>query len=150
MKTPTMIRPVEILLVEDSPTDVLMTKRSLEASKLLQHLNVVSDGVEAIAFLHREGKYSYAPRPDLVLLDLNLPKKNGHEVLEEIKSDEKLKTIPVIILTTSLGEEDILKSYGLHANCYITKPVDFGKFVDVVKQIESFWFTVVTLPSERT
>ncbi len=145
-----MIRPVEILLVEDSPTDVLMTKRSLEASKLLQHLNVVSDGVEAIAFLHREGKYSYAPRPDLVLLDLNLPKKNGHEVLEEIKSDEKLKTIPVIILTTSLGEEDILKSYGLHANCYITKPVDFGKFVDVVKQIESFWFTVVTLPSERT
>jgi two-component system, chemotaxis family, response regulator Rcp1 len=141
--------PVEILLVEDSPTDALLAKEALEYSKILNNLHLAQDGVEAIDFLRKEGKFQDAPRPHLVLLDLNLPKKDGREVLEEIKTDEHLKRIPVVVLTTSKNEADILKAYGLHANCYIVKPVDFEKFADVVQQIENFWFSVVTLPGEQ-
>jgi two-component system, chemotaxis family, response regulator Rcp1 len=137
---------VEILLVEDSPTDVLLAKEALECSKIVNHLHTVSDGVEAMAFLRREGKYEHAPRPGLILLDLNLPKKDGREVLAQIKTDDKLKRIPVVVLTTSKSEADVLKAYGLHANCYIVKPVDFEKFAGVVLSIEHFWFAVVTLP----
>ncbi|HYE38068.1 response regulator [Methylocaldum sp.] len=142
------MKPVNILLVEDSPTDVLLTQEALESAKLLTELFIVEDGVEAIAFLRREGKYADAPRPDLILLDLNLPKKDGREVLAEIKSDANLKMIPVVVMTVSRAEEDILRAYGLHANCYITKPVHFESFVKVVQAIESFWFTVVSLPSQ--
>jgi two-component system response regulator len=141
-----VIKPVDILLVEDSPTDVLLTEEALEHSKVLNNLHVVDDGVEAMAFLHREGKYADAPRPDLVLLDLNLPRKDGREVLTEMKSEENLKRIPVVVLTTSRAEEDIARAYGAHANCYIAKPVDFDQFADVVRTIENFWFTVVVLP----
>ena len=140
------IRPIEILLVEDSPTDVLMTQEALDQAKVLNNLHTVEDGVEALAFLYRQGQYATVPRPDLILLDLNLPKKNGQEVLAELKADEELRTIPVVILTTSEAEEDILKSYGLYANCYISKPVDFASFVEVVRNIRHFWFNVVTLP----
>ena len=143
----TTMRPIEILLVEDSPTDVLLAQEALEQGKVLNNLHVVSDGVEALSFLRREGAFGDAVVPDLILLDLNLPRKDGREVLEEIKKDEKLKRIPVVVLTTSRAEEDILKAYGLHANCYITKPVDFAQFVDVIKTIETFWFTVVSLPT---
>jgi chemotaxis family two-component system response regulator Rcp1 len=146
---PKGIQPVEILLVEDSPTDVLLAKEALEYSKIAHNLHSAPDGVEAMAFLRKEGKYSDAPRPGLILLDLNLPKKDGREVLAEIKSDEKLKRIPVVVLTTSKSEVDVLKAYGLHANCYIVKPVDFEKFAEVVKSIENFWFSVVTLPGEH-
>lgn len=139
-------RPVEILLVEDSPTDVLLAKEALESSKLANNLHVVNDGVEAMAFLHREGTYSESPCPDLILLDLNLPKKDGREVLSEIKEDDRLKRIPVVVLTTSKDETDVLKAYGLHANCYVVKPVDFEKFAEIVQSIENFWFSVVTLP----
>jgi two-component system response regulator len=142
-------RPAEILLVEDSPTDALLAKEALEFSKVFNNLQIVPDGMEAMAYLRREGQYAHAPRPDLILLDLNLPKKDGREVLEEIKSDERLKRIPVVILTTSKDEGDVLKSYGLHANCYIVKPVDFEKFAEIVKHIESFWFVVVTLPMKN-
>jgi two-component system response regulator len=142
-----VIRPIEILLVEDSPTDVLLAREALEHAKVLNNLQVVSDGVEAIAYLRHEGKYADAVRPDLILLDLNLPRKDGREVLSEIKSDENLKRLPVVVLTTSKAEEDILRAYGLHANCYVTKPVDFDQFADVVKAIETFWFTVVALPT---
>ncbi len=142
------MKPVNVLLVEDSPTDVLITREALEEAKLLTELHVVEDGVEAIAFLRREGKYAGMPRPDLIILDLNLPRKDGREVLAEIKCDENLKIIPVVVMTISQAEEDILKAYGLHANCYITKPVHFESFVKVVHAIESFWFTVVSLPSE--
>jgi len=145
---PKGLQLVEILLVEDSPTDVLLAKEALEYSKVVNNLHTVPDGVEAIAFLRKEGKYQDAPRPGLILLDLNLPRKDGREVLAEIKNDEKLKRIPVVVLTTSKSEVDILKAYGLHANCYIVKPVDFEKFADVVKNIENFWFSVVTLPGE--
>src|SRR5271154_4802944 len=145
---PKGLQPVEILLVEDSPTDVLLAKEALEYSKHANNLHVVPDGVEAMAFLRREGKYEDAPRPGLVLLDLNLPKMDGREVLAEIKNDEKLKRIPVIVLTTSKSEADVMKDYGLHANCYIVKPVDFEKFADVVQTIENFWFAVVTLAVE--
>jgi CheY-like chemotaxis protein len=141
-------RPIEILLVEDSPTDAMMTREAFELSKVLNQLNVVEDGVEAVAYLNRTGKYSECARPDVILLDLNLPRKNGLEVLSEIKSSDALKTIPVVVLTTSKADEDIVKSYGRHANCYITKPVDFSKLVDVVGSIREFWFTVVTLPPE--
>jgi len=141
------IKPVEILLVEDSPTDALLAKEALEYSKVCNHLHIVVDGVEALAFLRRQGKYADAPRPDLILLDLNLPKKDGREVLKEIKGDEQLRLIPVVVLTTSTQEADVLKAYGFHANCYIVKPVDFEKFADVVKTIENFWFAVVTLPT---
>lgn len=140
--------PVEILLVEDSPTDVLLAKEALEFSKIVNRLHVVTDGVDAMAFLRKEGPYRDVPRPSLILLDLNLPKKDGREVLAEIKSDESLKRIPVVVLTTSKSEADILKAYGLYANCYIVKPVDFGTFVEVMSQLEYFWFNVVTLAEE--
>jgi chemotaxis family two-component system response regulator Rcp1 len=142
------MKPINVLLVEDSPTDVLLTQEALETAKLLTELHIVADGVEAIAFLRQEGKYAGVPRPDLILLDLNLPKKDGREVLAEIKSDPGLRLIPVVVMTVSKAEEDILKAYGLHANCYVTKPVHFESFVEVVRAIESFWFTVVTLPAE--
>jgi CheY-like chemotaxis protein len=141
------VRPIEILLVEDSPTDVLMTQEALDHAKVLNNLHMVEDGVEALAFLYRQGQYATARRPVLILLDLNLPKKNGQEVLAELKADEELRFIPVVILTTSEAEEDVLKSYGLYANCYISKPVDFASFVEVVRNIRHFWFNVVTLPS---
>ncbi len=139
-------RPVEILLVEDSPTDTRLTIEALHEGKVANNLTHVEDGVEALAFLRREGRYASAPRPDLILLDLNLPRKDGREVLEELKNDPTLKTIPVVVLTTSRADQDILRSYQLHANCYITKPVDFKQFLDVVHTIERFWLTVVTLP----
>ena len=141
-------RPVKILLVEDNPGDVRLTQEAFKENKVRNSLSVVEDGLEAMAFLHRAGKYTEAPRPDLILLDLNLPKKDGREVLAEIKEDPKLKSIPVVVLTTSKAEEDIIKSYNLHANCYITKPVDLEQFITVVKSIEDFWLTVVKLPSE--
>jgi len=141
-----MGKPVEVLLVEDNPGDVRLTLEALKEGKVNNHLSVVEDGVEALAFLRREGKYADASRPDLILLDLNLPKKDGREVLAEIKTDEDLKRIPVVVLTTSKAEEDILKTYNLHANCYITKPVDFDQFVIVVRLVEDFWFTIVKLP----
>src|SRR4051794_28214029 len=133
------VKPIEILLVEDSPADVDLTREALEDAKVHNNLNVVNDGVEALAFLRREGVHAAAPRPDLILLDLNLPKKDGREVLAEIKADPILRRIPVVILTTSQAEQDILKSYDLHANCYISKPVDLDAFVDVVRSIEGFW-----------
>jgi two-component system response regulator len=141
-----IIKPVDILLVEDSPTDMLLTEEALVHSKVLNNLHVVEDGVEAMAFLRREGKYADVPRPDLILLDLNLPRKDGREVLTEIKADENLKRIPVVVLTTSRAEEDVARAYGAHANCYIAKPVDFDQFTEVVRTIENFWFTVVVLP----
>ena len=143
---PKKLVPVEILLVEDSPTDALLAKEALEYSKIVNSLHTVPDGVEAMAFLRREGKYANSPRPGLILLDLNLPRKDGREVLSEVKNDELLKRIPVVVLTTSKSEIDILKAYGLHANCYIVKPVDFEKFAEVVSNIENFWFAIVTLP----
>lgn len=139
-------KPVDILLVEDSPTDVLLAQEALETAKVLNHLHVAIDGVEAMQYLRREPPYEKATRPDLILLDLNLPRKDGREVLAEIKVDPVLKTIPVVVLTTSKAEEDILRAYGLHANCYVTKPVDFDQFSQVVKAIENFWFTIVSLP----
>ena len=139
-------RPAEVLLVEDSPGDVRLTREALKEGKVRNNLSVVSDGVEAMEFLRREGKYAQAPRPDIVLLDLNMPRKDGREVLAEMKSDESLKRIPVVILTTSEAEQDILKTYDLHANCYLTKPVDLEQFITVVKSIEDFWLTIVTLP----
>jgi CheY-like chemotaxis protein len=141
-------RPVEILLVEDSPGDVRLTREALHEGKIRNNLSVVPDGVEALAFLRREGRYAGAPRPDVILLDLNLPRKDGREVLAEIKADDRLRRIPVVILTTSADERDIMRAYELHANCYITKPVDFEQFIGVVQAIESFWLTVVTLPGE--
>lgn len=146
MKIQSNVRPIEILLVEDSPTDVLLAREALEYSKLINNLHVVEDGVKAMEFLHRVGQYSEMPRPDLVLLDLNLPRKDGREVLAEIKGDESLKLIPVVILTTSQDESDIMAAYGNYANCYISKPVDFNQFVDVIKSVENFWLMVVTLP----
>jgi CheY-like chemotaxis protein len=139
-------RPVEILLVEDNPGDAELTLETLRESKLLNHMSVVDDGVEAMAYLRREGRYLDAVRPDLILLDLNLPKKDGREVLAEIKTDERLRRIPVVVLTTSSAEQDILKTYDLHANCYITKPVNLDQFIAVVKAIGEFWFTIVKLP----
>ncbi|MDY6964705.1 MAG: response regulator [Halobacteriota archaeon] len=139
-------RPINILLAEDNPGDVRLTQEAFKEGKLRNKLYVTGDGVEAMAFLKREGEYADVPRPDLILLDLNMPRKNGREVLEEIKTDDELKRIPVVILTTSKAEEDILKTYNLHANCYISKPVDMDQFIDVVKLIENFWFTVVKLP----
>ena len=143
------LRAIEILLVEDSPTDVLMTEEALKYAKVLNNLHVVENGVDAMAFLRREGAYAGAPRPDLILLDLNLPRKDGREVLADIKADPVLKIIPVVVLTTSKAEEDVVKAYGLHANCYVTKPVDFASFAEVVRSIEQFWFTVVTLPTTQ-
>ena len=137
---------LHILLVEDSPTDVMMTREALEYYKVLNPLHVVEDGVEAMQYLRREGKYCAAPRPGLIILDLNLPRKSGREVLEDVKTDPELMNIPVVVLTTSKSEEDVVRSYGLHANCYITKPIDFTKFVDVVRSISEFWLGIVTLP----
>jgi len=139
-------KPIEILLVEDSPSDATLTIEALEAGKVVNKLNLVEDGVEAMAYLKCEGKYAKATRPDLIMLDLNLPRKDGREVLAELKNDPELKTIPIIVLTTSRSDKDILQSYQLNANCFITKPVDFQQFIDVVKTIEKFWLTVVTLP----
>jgi len=144
----TPIRPVEILLVEDSASDADLTEEALSEGKVLNHLHWVQDGVEALAFLHRQGKYSDAPRPDLILLDLNLPKKDGRDVLAQIKADPSLKLIPVVILTTSAAERDILRTYELNANCYVTKPIDLEQFISVVKLIEEFWLALVKLPSE--
>jgi len=138
--------PIEILLVEDNPGDVRLTREALRDSKLHNRLSVVEDGVEALAFLKREGHYNDSPRPDIILLDLNLPRKSGREVLEEIKQDEVLKRIPVVVLTTSEDERDVMASYNLHANCYITKPVDFSQFIIIVRNIKEFWFTIVRLP----
>ena len=138
--------PVEILLVEDNPGDVRLTKEALKEGKVYNNLHWAKDGVEAMEFLRQEGKHAKAPRPDIILLDLNLPKKDGREVLAFIKSDSRFKHIPVVILTTSEAEEDVLKSYELHANCYVTKPVDLEKFIHVVQSIDRFWLTVVTLP----
>ena len=138
--------PVEILLVEDNPGDERLTREALKEGKVYNNLHWVKDGVEAMEFLYRRGKYRDAPRPDIILLDLNLPKKDGREVLQEIKADDALKRIPVVVLTTSKAEEDVLKTYNLHANCYVTKPVDLEKFIVVVRSIDIFWLTVVTLP----
>ena len=143
------IKPIEILLVEDSPSDTTLTIEALAAGKVANRLNNVEDGVEAMAYLRREGKYKKATRPDLIMLDLNLPRKDGREVLADLKSDPALKIIPVIILTTSRLDEDILRSYELNANCYITKPVDFEHFIDVVESIDNFWLSIVTLPPKK-
>ncbi|MFQ5596865.1 MAG: response regulator [Nitrospiria bacterium] len=146
MSHQTIDAQIDILLVEDSPGDVRLTQEALKEGKVLNRLSVVGDGVEAMDFLRREGEYAAAPRPDMILLDLNLPKKDGREVLQEIKGDPALRRIPVVILTTSKAEEDILKTYDLHANCYVTKPVDLDQFIGVVKNIEDFWLTIVKLP----
>jgi CheY-like chemotaxis protein len=143
-----LLHAIEILLVEDSPTDRLIAIEALQSSKLINSLNVVENGVDAMAYLRREGKYRDARRPDLVLLDLNLPKKDGREVLEEIKTDPVLKFIPVVVLTTSKSDEDLLRAYGNHANSYITKPVDFPRFTDALRSLGGYWFEVVTLPPE--
>jgi chemotaxis family two-component system response regulator Rcp1 len=138
----------EVLLVEDNPGDVRLTREALKDAKVHINLHVTSDGVEAMAFLNREGEYAEVPRPDMILLDLNLPRKDGRQVLEEIKATPALMTIPIVILTTSESEEDILRSYRLHANCYISKPVDLDGFLTVVKCIDNFWLTIVKLPHE--
>jgi two-component system, chemotaxis family, response regulator Rcp1 len=142
-------RPVEILLVEDNPGDVRLTIEALRESKVRNNLHQARDGVEAMAFLQREGAFEAAVRPDLILLDLNLPRKDGREVLGEIKADPELKSIPVVVLTTSTAEQDVLQSYKLQANCYISKPVDLEQFITVVRSIEDFWLTIVTLPHNR-
>jgi CheY-like chemotaxis protein len=139
-------RPIEILLVEDSPSDTDLTIEALKDFKVRNNVSVVEDGVQALQFLRREPPYAEAPRPDMIMLDLNLPRKDGREVLAEIKADENLKTIPIVVLTTSRAEQDVLRAYQLNANCYINKPVDFNQFLDVVRSIESFWLFVVTLP----
>lgn len=141
------VEPINILLVEDNPGDVRLTVEALREGKVHNQLSVARDGVEALAFLRQEGQFAESPRPDVILLDLNLPKKDGREVLAEIKADERLRRIPVVVLTTSKAEEDILRSYALHANCYVTKPVDLEQFITVVRSIEDFWFSIVRLPS---
>lgn len=138
-------RPISVLLVEDNPGDVRLTKEAFKEGKIAVNLSVVMDGVEATKYLNKEGEYADVPTPDLILLDLNLPKKDGREVLQDIKTDPKLKRIPVVILTTSNAEQDIMHSYDLHANCYINKPVDFDKFFDVIEKIEEFWLSTVIL-----
>ena len=149
MTDATKATPVEILLVEDNPGDVRLTKEALKEGKVYSNLHWAKDGVEALEFLRHQGKFADVPRPDIILLDLNLPKKDGREVLSEIKNDDDLKRIPVVILTTSKAEEDVLRSYQLHANCYVTKPVDLDKFIVVVQSIDKFWLTVVTLPNGK-
>ena len=139
---------VEILLAEDNPGDVKLTQKALEEGRLVNNLSVVNDGVEAMTFLRNEGEYADAPRPDLVLLDLNMPRKDGREVLEEIKADEELRRIPVVVLTSSDAEEDVVRSYELHANAYLTKPVDFDGFLETLGRLEEFWLQVVKLPPE--
>jgi CheY-like chemotaxis protein len=141
-------RPIEVLLVEDNPADVRLTQEAFKEGRVTNHLNIVNDGVEAMEFLRRTGVYQDAPKPDLILLDLNLPKKSGREVLAEIKADPMLRRIPVMILSTSKADQDLHKAYNLHANCYITKPVDLDQFMNVVRSIEHFWFNIVTLPPD--
>ncbi len=145
-----MIKPIEILLIEDNPGDVRLTEEALKEGKVTNNLIVAKDGEEALDCLYRRRKFANCPRPDLILLDLNLPKKDGREVLETIKTDDNLKQIPVIILTTSKAEEDILRSYQHHANCYITKPIDIDEFLRVVRLTEDFWLTIVQLPTRTT
>ena len=144
----TMLKPIEILLVEDNPGDADLARDALEHSKMKNNLYVAEDGVEAMNYLKKEGKYKNATHPDLILLDLNLPKKDGRQVLAEIKADDRLKRIPVVILTTSKDEADVMQSYNLHANCYITKPIDLKQFMKVVKSIEDFWLSIVVLPPD--
>jgi two-component system, chemotaxis family, response regulator Rcp1 len=141
-------KPIEILLIEDNRADVRLTIEALKEAKIANRLTVLEDGVEAMAFLRREGQYAEAPRPDLMLLDLNLPRKDGREVLAEVKADPDLRRVPIVVLTTSQAEEDVLRAYNLHANCYITKPVDFRQFMKVVRSIEEFWLAVVRLPRD--
>jgi CheY-like chemotaxis protein len=148
MRTRIAFKPVEILVVEDSKGDIGLIEEVFEDAKIGNIIHIVEDGEEAIDFLRGKGQFSGSPRPDIILLDLNLPKKDGREVLEEVKGDDELKNIPIVVLTTSKAEEDILKSYNLHANAYITKPVDFDQFLDVVKSIENFWLEIVKLPSK--
>ena len=138
--------PIEILLVEDNPGDARLTLEAMREAKVRNRIHVVEDGVEAMEFLRRQGRFGEAPRPDLILLDLNLPRKDGREVLAEVKADPELKRIPVVVLTTSRAEEDVLRAYNLHANCYVTKPVDLEQFMKIVGQIDEFWVKVVTLP----
>ena len=140
---------VDILLVEDNPGDVRLTKEALKDAKVLNDIYVARDGVEAMEFMHREGSFANVPIPDLILLDLNLPRKDGREVLAEIKKDPKLKHIPIVVLTTSKADEDIIKTYNLHANAYITKPVDINRFVEIMHALEEFWFTIVKLPPKE-
>jgi CheY-like chemotaxis protein len=148
MMNPHLAHPIEILLVEDSPSDTELTVEALANGKICNHLSIVDDGVKALEFLRHQGAYTDAPRPDLILLDLNLPRKDGREVLAETKTDPLLQNIPIVVLTTSEAERDVLRAYELHANCYISKPVDFKQFLKVVNAIESFWLTVVKLPSQ--
>ena len=145
---PKSLRHAEILLVEDNPADVLMTRAAFEDFKIANSLHVVEDGVEALAYLHQEGAFTDVPRPDLIMLDLNLPRKNGREVLAEIKADPALRSIPVVVLTTSNAERDVMQAYELHANCYIVKPVGFANFIEAIQSIKNYWFSLVTLPSE--
>lgn len=144
----TVGRPIEVLLVEDSPGDVRLTREALREGKIRNNLSHVPDGVEAMAFLRHEGQYADVPKPDIVLLDLNMPRKDGREVLAEMKADPRLKRIPVVVLTTSEAEQDILKTYDLHANCYLTKPVDLDQFISIVRSVENFWLQLVKLPRE--
>ncbi len=146
MSPPQLLNAIDVLLVDDDPGDTLMIREAFEHNKVKNELQCVADGVQAMQYLRREGEYENAPRPDLILLDLNLPRKDGREVLAEIKNDPQLATIPVVVLTTSHAEEDVLKSYQLHANAYVTKPVDFERFIEVVRQIDEFFVTVVKLP----
>jgi two-component system, chemotaxis family, response regulator Rcp1 len=146
---PQLGRPIEILLVEDSPSDTDLTVEALGTGKVANRLSIVEDGVKAMQFLRRQGAYADAPLPDLILLDLNLPRKDGREVLAEVKADASLCHIPIVVLTTSQAEQDVLRAYSLHANCYVTKPVDFRQFIEAVRGIEDFWLTIVKLPEAR-
>jgi CheY-like chemotaxis protein len=148
MSPPQLLNAIDVLLVDDDPGDTLMIREAFEHNKVRNALECVADGVQAMQYLRREGEYANAPRPDLILLDLNLPRKDGREVLAEIKGDPELATIPVVVLTTSHAEEDVLRSYQLHANAYVTKPVDFDRFIEVVRQIDEFFVTVVKLPGQ--
>jgi CheY-like chemotaxis protein len=148
MTTPNHYRPIEILLVEDNPGDIRLTQETARETKVFSNMHVVTNGLDAMAFLHREGRFGDVPRPDLILLDLNMPGMDGREVLRRVKSDATLRRIPVVIVTSSQAEEDVLRAYNLQANCYVTKPVDLDQFIKVVKNIESFWLTIVKLPNE--
>jgi CheY-like chemotaxis protein len=148
MSPPQLLNAIDVLLVDDDPGDTLMIREAFEHNKVRNALATVSDGVQAMQYLRREGEFANVPRPDLILLDLNLPRKDGREVLAEIKGDPDLRTIPVVVLTTSHAEEDVLRSYQLHANAYVTKPVDFERFIEVVRQIDEFFVTVVKLPGQ--
>ena len=142
------LKPITILVVDDNPTDIMIMREALTSTKVQVQLHTACDGVVALEFLRGMGSYGQAPRPDLILLDVNMPRKGGHEVLAELKADESLRTIPVVMLTTSRNEDDLARAYSAHVNCYIRKPVDFDKFVTVVSSIEEFWFTVVSLPND--